>query len=59
MSKFSEKLAAWSEKHPRLYEAIVIAENLFKKPVFRCRPEFRFSASTRLKMRIMNWEAVR
>lgn len=37
MSKFSEKLASFCEKHPMLYRCTVIGENLFKKPVFGCQ----------------------
>lgn len=36
MSKLTEKLAAFCEKHPTLYKCILFAENAFKKPVFKC-----------------------
>ena len=37
MSRFLEKLAAFTERHPRLFAAAAVAENVFKKPVFRCQ----------------------
>ncbi len=37
MSKFSEKLASFCEKHPTLYKCTVVGENIFKKPVFGCQ----------------------
>ncbi|HOM72689.1 MAG TPA: methylenetetrahydrofolate reductase C-terminal domain-containing protein [Armatimonadota bacterium] len=37
MSKVSENFAKFCEKHPRLYACAVLAENAFKKPVFRCQ----------------------
>ena len=37
MSKLSEKIAAFTEKHPTLYKCAVIGENLIKKPFFRCQ----------------------
>jgi hypothetical protein len=37
MSKLSEKIAAFTEKHPTLYKCSVMAENVVKKPVFRCQ----------------------
>ena len=37
MSNASEKLAAFCEKHPKLYSCAVVAENTFKKPVFGCQ----------------------
>ncbi len=37
MSKFSEKLASFFEKHPVLYKCVVAGENAFKKPIFGCQ----------------------
>lgn len=37
MSKFSEKVAEFCEKHPVLYKSVLLGENAFKKPVFRCQ----------------------
>lgn len=37
MSKFSEGIAAFCEKHPTLYKCVLVAENVVKKPVFRCQ----------------------
>jgi len=37
VSKLSEGLAALTEKHPTLHKCVLIAENAFKKPVFRCQ----------------------
>lgn len=37
MSAFSEKLAAFCERHPVLYKCVLLGENAFKKPVFRCQ----------------------
>ena len=37
MSKFTEKIASFSERHPRLYKSIVLTENVFKKAVFKCQ----------------------
>lgn len=36
MSKLSEKIALFCERHPRLYACAVLAENAVKKPVFKC-----------------------
>jgi len=37
MSKLSERVAAFTERHPTLYKCFLLAENAFKKPVFRCQ----------------------
>lgn len=37
MSKLSEKIAAFAERHGTLYKCAVIGENLVKKPFFRCQ----------------------
>lgn len=37
MSKLSESLAAFTEKHPTLYKCVLLAENAVKKPVFKCQ----------------------
>ena len=37
MSKFSEGVAGFCEKHPVLYKCVLLGENAFKKPVFRCQ----------------------
>ena len=37
MSKLSEGIAKFCERVPRLYKCAWIAENLVKKPVFRCQ----------------------
>lgn len=37
MSKLSERIAAFTERHPTLYKCFLLAENAFKKPVFRCQ----------------------
>ncbi|MEN6520444.1 MAG: methylenetetrahydrofolate reductase C-terminal domain-containing protein [Armatimonadota bacterium] len=36
MSKLSEKIALFCESHPRLYACAVLAENVVKKPIFKC-----------------------
>lgn len=37
MSRFTEKLAEFCERHPTLYKCILIGENAVKKPVFKCQ----------------------
>lgn len=37
MSKFTESIAAFTEKHPALYKCILLGENIFKKTAFRCQ----------------------
>ena len=37
MSKLSEKMAAFTEKHSTFYKCVLLGENVFKKPVFRCQ----------------------
>ena len=37
MSQFTERVAAFCEKHPTLYAMILLAENAVKKPVFKCQ----------------------
>ena len=37
MSKFTEKIAAFTEKHPTLYKCVLIGENAVKKTAFRCQ----------------------
>jgi len=37
MSKFSEKIAGFAQKHPTLYKCVVAAENVVKKPLFGCQ----------------------
>lgn len=37
MSKLTEKIAAFTEKHQTLYKCILLSENVIKKPVFRCQ----------------------
>lgn len=37
MSKLSENIAAFCEKHPTLYKCVLLAENAVKKPVFKCQ----------------------
>ncbi|MHB1455938.1 MAG: methylenetetrahydrofolate reductase C-terminal domain-containing protein [Armatimonadota bacterium] len=37
MSKLTEKVAAFTEKHPTLYKCVLLAENAIKKPVFKCQ----------------------
>lgn len=37
MSKFTERVAGFCEKHPTLYKCILLAENMVKKPVFNCQ----------------------
>jgi hypothetical protein len=37
MSKLTERLAAFCERHPGLYRCLLLAENACKKPVFDCR----------------------
>ncbi len=37
MSKLTEKIAAFCERHPRVYNAVFAVENAFKKTVFDCR----------------------
>ena len=37
MSKFTEGIAAFTEKHPTLYKCVLLGENAIKKPVFRCQ----------------------
>lgn len=37
MSKLSERVAGFCEKHPVLYKCVLLGENAFKKPVFRCQ----------------------
>ncbi|HEY3379068.1 MAG TPA: methylenetetrahydrofolate reductase C-terminal domain-containing protein [Armatimonadota bacterium] len=37
MSKFTERVAAFCERHPVLYKCILLAENAVKKPVFNCQ----------------------
>ena len=37
MSKFSEKLAAFCERHPTLYKCAVAGENVGKKVLFKCQ----------------------
>jgi len=37
MSKFTEKIATFTEKHPTLYKCVLLGENAFKKPIFRCQ----------------------
>jgi hypothetical protein len=36
MSNLSERVAAFTEKHPTLYRLVVLSENIFKKPIFGC-----------------------
>jgi hypothetical protein len=37
MSKFTESVAAYIEKHPTLYICVLKVENAFKKPAFKCQ----------------------
>ena len=37
MSKLTERVAAFTERHPTLYACVLIGENAFKRPVFRCQ----------------------
>lgn len=37
MSKMTERVAGFCEKHPALYKCVLLAENCVKKPVFRCQ----------------------
>ncbi|MDH7480561.1 MAG: methylenetetrahydrofolate reductase C-terminal domain-containing protein [Armatimonadota bacterium] len=37
MSRLSEKIASFCEKHPVLQKSVWIAENLIKKPIFKCQ----------------------
>lgn len=37
MSKLTESIAAFVEKHPRLYGCCLMAENAVKKPAFKCQ----------------------
>jgi hypothetical protein len=37
MSKFSEKVAGFCERHPLLYKCVLLGENAVKKPVFKCQ----------------------
>ncbi len=37
MSKLTEKLAAFTERHPTFYKCCLLAENAVKKPVFKCQ----------------------
>ncbi len=37
MSKLSEKIAAFGERHPALYKSIALSENVLKKTVFKCQ----------------------
>ena len=37
MSKLTERVAAFCERHPTLYKGVLLAENAVKKPVFKCQ----------------------
>lgn len=37
MSKLTEKLASFCEKHPTLYKCVLLGENVVKKTAFRCQ----------------------
>lgn len=37
MSKLSENLSGFVQKHPRVHACVAVAENVFKKPVFGCQ----------------------
>lgn len=37
MSKLSERVAGFCERHPFLYKGVLLAENAVKKPVFKCQ----------------------
>ncbi len=37
MSKLSERVAGFCERHPVLYKCVLLGENAFKKPVFKCQ----------------------
>jgi len=37
MSKLTEGVAGFCEKHSTLYKCVLLAENAVKKPVFRCQ----------------------
>ena len=37
MSKMTEKIAAFTEKHPTLYKCVLLGENAIKKPFFKCQ----------------------
>lgn len=37
MSKLTERMATFCERHPFIYRCILLGENCVKKPVFRCQ----------------------
>ena len=37
MSKFTESIAAFTERHGTLYKIILVCENAVKKPFFKCQ----------------------